>query len=447
MERESQSKSGRSASGPAGGRLSHLAASLAILADNLRISVDSLLRNRLRSLLTLLGLFIGIGAVVTIMSAGEGLKNYFRSYTEKIGENTLYAVPQRISMSGRIDREAKAFKLRDVEFLRLNSTTLKQVEGLAMGQATVKFQEKTRVYAVFGVEPSFWHFEQLEIIQGRNFTPAELKGAARVVILGNKVPEDLFPKNLNPVGAAIKIGGEDYRVIGLIEKVGQRGPINVDKSLYLPLYTVQRRITGNDEIVTIYLKAKSPEELGVETPKQAVELAKAEVTRLLRVSRRIRDPSKDDFIVMDISAFVDFVTNFVNILVLVFGVIAFIALVVGGVGVMNVMLVSVTERRREIGLRKAVGAHPLVIMSQFLMEAGILSLGGGLGGILLGYLGGWGLAAFISNLPGVTEQIVPSIPLVQALLATGIAVAVGIIFGTWPAVRAARLDPVVALRT
>ncbi len=423
-----------------------LFATQAILIDNLRISLESLFRNRLRSFLTLLGLFIGIGAVVTIMSAGEGLKNYFRSYTEKIGENTLYAIPARISLSGRINREAKAFKLRDVAFLKNNATTLKQVEGLAMGQTTVKFHNRTRLYPVFGVESSFWDFEQIDIVRGRNFNPGEMKSAARVVILGSKVPEDLFPENLDPVGASIKIGGEDYLVVGLLEEVGQRGSFNVDKSLYLPLSTVQQRILGSDEIVTIYLKTKSPEQLGVSTSKQAVELAKAEVTRLLRISRRIRDPSKDDFIVMDIAAFVDFATQFVSVLVIVFGVIALIALIVGGVGVMNVMLVSVTERAREIGLRKAIGAHPLVIMTQFLLEAGILSLGGGLGGIILGYLGGWGLAAFLSNLPGVTEQIVPAIPLDQALLATGIAVAVGIIFGTWPAVRAARLDPVVALR-
>jgi len=275
----------------------------------------------------------------------------------------------------------------------------------------------------------------IRIAEGKAFTQGDYDGRKRVVVIGANIKKKLFPKFVSPVGQIIKIGESNFTVIGVMKESKGMGNITEDDFCVMPLTTLQERITGSDDVFYILARVKEGADM---------EQAKREVHKVLRARRHTPDPTKANYEVTTPEDWLEFGNRFVNILVMVFGVIGAISLLVGGIGIMNIMLVSVTERTREIGLRMALGASRPVVLLQFLIEACVLTVVGGGMGLLLGWGFAFGIGALLQKLIKVSWT--PTIPYLVAIITLIVSAFVGIIFGIYPAYRASRLDPIEALR-
>ncbi len=410
---------------------------------NFGIALDALLANKLRSGLTMLGIIIGVGSVVALLSIGNGVQESINGQITSIGTNLVTVLQGQVRLTAgppnnqgiRAPTQTKPLTDADSNAIRDRVPNLLGVAPeLTANGTTVAFQREKILITARGVTVDYAVVRNVEIAQGRWFDAADDERAARVAILGPDAADALFG-GLNPLGQTIRIGSAPFTVIGVTVGVGAGFAGNPDTSVFIPLQTAYRTLsnartsTGARRVSVIYISALSSED---------IPRVEREVAQVMRQQHGIREGAEDDFTVLTQQQFLSIAGSITGILTLFLGAIAGISLLVGGIGIMNIMLVSVTERTKEIGLRKAVGAKRRTILMQFLVETVTLSLIGGTLGILLGV----GVALLV----GATGIINTTVTLDSILLAVTFSLAVGLFFGIYPANRAAGLQPIEAVR-
>ena len=405
---------------------------------SLKLAWRMLMQNKVRSALTLLGMIIGVGAVIAIVSLGEGLRADFERQMSSLGTDVFYMTPKAPKRPGQAQRMPELFDMADMEAIESSCTLVDYVTPGIIASATIKYRDKSKTVTISGADANYLQISSTaKLDAGRFFNEAEVRAAARVLVIGDEIANDLFEDWEKPVGKALQVNGVRYVVIGTLEHytgmVQEGGDIN--NSFVAPLTTVQQRIIGSDDIYWVTLTLK---------PDSDLIAAKEEVAIVMRQRRHVRNVSDDDFQFISPDDFRDMGNQFINVMIGVFGSIAFMSLLVGGVGIMNIMLVSVTERTREIGLRMALGAGRSTVMTQFLVEAIVLTLIGGILGMGMGYAGALGLSFVLEK--AIKTSWTPAIPMQWVGYSVGVSILIGVIFGTYPAYKASQLDPVEAMR-
>jgi putative ABC transport system permease protein len=396
----------------------------------IRVALGALVVNRGRSALTSLGIVIGIGAVIAMVSAGAGAREKLDERLQTVGKNLILVRAGARTQQG-IVADFVPLSREDAEAVR------KEVGSLLVGAAAAQTTQRLALSAtgkwptaVVGSMPDMERIRNWQVVQGRFYSDDDVKKMAPVCLLGETARNHLFPYNPNPVGEWIHIDRLPLRVIGVLAEKG-RSPTGADQDdqVFLPITTLQRRLVGEERIGLIVAAARSEDVL---------ENAKEEIIRVLRQRHRLKPGAADDFDVSTVREMAELAEVLTATMQVLVGIIASISLIVGGIGIMNIMLVSVTERTREIGIRMAVGATGADVLGQFLIEAVVLALVGGLVGITLGVLGAGGLA-FLAGWPLCISPFI-------VLLAFAVSAGVGVFFGYYPALKASRLDPIDALR-
>ena len=399
-----------------------------MLYEAFRLALQAIRRNALRSFLTVLGVVIGVGAVIAMVTIGNGTTAKVTADLAKLGSNLLFVSPGQHG-PGRASADAKAFNSRDVEAMRTQLSGVKAVAPVAQKSVTIVQGTESRAVAVTGTDNDYFITQDWPLKSGRQFFDNEIRGGRAACIIGTTVAEKLFGR-VDPLGRNIRVDKVSCEVIGVLISKGQSSfGSDQDDSVLMPLRTFQRRLAGNTDIGRIMVSARD----GVETSK-----VQADIERILRERRNIAPGKEDDFSVRDMKQIAQTMAGTTAMLTGLLGAVAAVSLLVGGIGIMNIMLVSVTERTREIGIRLAIGALERQVLSQFLVEAVVLSLFGGLAGILLGL----GLALMATSMLEVPFTVDPQI----VFIAFAFSALVGVVFGYFPARRAARLDPIEALR-
>ncbi|MBU2514647.1 ABC transporter permease [bacterium] len=396
----------------------------------IRVALKNIMKNKMRSLLTMLGIIIGVGSVIALISLGEGTQADVEKQISSLGTNLLIVMPGAARVGG-VSRGASSFDtltLKDVEKLKKDATLLKYVSPEVKTSDQIIAGSANWSTTISGVGTEYLHIKDWELSQGRFFTEREEKTMAKVAVLGNTVADELF-SNQNPVGERIRIRNIPFKVIGVLTEKGQSsmGP-DQDDLILAPTTTVLYRMTKGKHIHSIMAGAVSSE---------LMEDAQKELETLLREYHRLTSEEVNNFTVRSQTELSEVATKTTGTITMFLSAIAGVSLLVGGIGIMNIMLVSVTERTREIGIRLAVGAHKNDILVQFLVEAVILSLMGGLIGIALGF----GIAFSVGRIMGMSSEINPLIIGVSFLFSG----AVGVFFGLYPAGKAANLNPIEAL--
>ncbi len=395
---------------------------------------ESLSANKLRAGLTILGIVIGVGAVIAMVSVGRGAQATITESINGIGTNLIF-----VFRGGSEDvRNPKPITLQDAEAIAdpFQAPSVNAVAPVIQDSAKITFGRESTNTSVYGVTPEYSSVRNYRVSEGEFITQENMLGQASVTLLGSDVADKLFGRQDGLVGETVRIEGQPFRVIGVLEAKGGSGFSNADNQVLIPFSTAQARLIHHniaDQVDLLLVEAVSP---------KAVPDASDEVAQILRTRHRTAIGA-DDFTLLTQQDFLSTASTITNVLTIFLGGVAAISLLVGGIGIMNIMLVSVTERTREIGLRKALGAHKSDIMIQFLTESAVLSLIGGLIGIILGYSIGLGVSQIAK---ANNAAITPSIGVDIILIATLFSTAVGLFFGLYPANRAANLEPVEALR-
>ena len=393
------------------------------------LALREIARNVLRSSLTILGIVIGVAAVISMVTLGTGATTQITNEISSLGSNMLMVHPGTRAGHGGVRASAKPFKLADVHAIERDVSGIKAVAPSVSTAAVAVYGNENWRTTVTGTDNAFLVVRDWRLESGRLFSVGEIRSGKLVCVLGATVREKLFGLQ-DPIGATIRMGSVSCKVIGLLEAKGASTfGRDQDDFILMPMRAVQRRFAGDDDISMIFVSAKN---------KGQITQVQQDIEKLMKQRRQIREGEEDDFSVDNMAEIAKTVASTTGVLTTFLGAIAAISLLVGGIGIMNIMLVSVTERTREIGIRLAIGALGREVLMQFLVEAVMLSLFGGLVGIGLGL----GLAAVIAPLLGVPFVFDPVI----VLIAFAFSGAVGIVFGFFPARRAARMDPIDALR-
>jgi putative ABC transport system permease protein len=396
--------------------------------ETVKLALQAILRNSLRSFLTMLGIVIGVGAVIAMVTIGNGTTAKVAADLARLGSNLLSTRPGQFG-PGRASAEAKPFNVRDVEALKAQLRGVRAVAPTSQKAATVVYGSENRNTPVTGTENDYLITHAWQLTSGRPFLEGEIRSGRAACVIGETVRDKLFGGE-EPIGRNIRVNKISCEVIGVLAPKGQSSfGADQDDIVIVPLRMFQRRIAGNSDISTIWVSAEE----GTDTAK-----VQADMERLLRERRNITTGKEDDFSVRDMKQIAQTQTATTTVLTGLLAAVAGVSLLVGGIGIMNIMLVSVTERTREIGIRLAIGALEGQVLMQFLVEAVVLSVLGGFIGILLG-LGLAGLATRALEVPFVLEPTI-------VLIAFAFSAIVGIVFGYFPARRAAHLDPIEALR-
>jgi putative ABC transport system permease protein len=396
----------------------------------IRVALSALLVNKGRSMLTSLGIVIGISAVIAMVSAGSGARYKLDDRLESVGKNLILIKAGSRTQQG-IVADYNPLKSEDAAAIR------KQLGPMLVGVAESQFTQRIVSTAnvnhgtlIVGSVPDLKRIRNWKLAYGQFYTDDDVKRLAPVCMLGQTARKKLFPDRPDPIGEVVRAGHLQLRVIGVMEEKG-RSPTGADQDdqIFVPITTLQRKLTGDDSIAIIVTATRSEE---------MIEKAKDDIIRVMRDRHHIKVGGTEDFDVSTVREMAELAVILTTTMQVLIAIIASISLVVGGIGIMNIMLVSVTERTREIGIRMAIGATPGDVLVQFLIEAVVLALVGGIIGISLGIGGAVGLAN-VANWPVVVQ---PAVVLIAFLVAAG----VGIFFGYYPALKASRLDPIEALR-
>ncbi len=400
-----------------------------MIVETIRLAVLSITRNALRSVLTLLGIVIGVAAVIAMITIGSGTTEKVKSDISKLGSNLLVVRAGGAPQPGGPRIQAKELEDKDLHALVAGIPEARVISGAAQKQVRIISGTDSLSVSVTGADTSYLAARDWAVTLGRPFTEQELRGNGNVCLIGQTVRSQFYGAG-DPQGLAIRVGRMSCTIVGVLESKGFSGfGMDQDATVVMPLTTFQRRIAGNRDIETIYVAGN--DEAGLAQIQEKVE-------DILRETRRVATDKEDDFSVRDMTQIAETMASATTVMTGMLGALAGVSLLVGGIGIMNIMLVSVTERTREIGIRLAIGAQERDILVQFIVEATVLSLIGGLIGIAIG-MGLAGVAAATMNIP-----FSPSVPVI--LLAVGFSGAIGLVFGFFPALRAARLDPIEALR-
>jgi putative ABC transport system permease protein len=396
--------------------------------ETVKLALQAILRNALRSFLTVLGIVIGVGAVIAMVTIGNGTTAKVAAELARLGSNLLSVRPGQFG-PGRASAEAKPFNVRDIEALRAQLRGVRTVAPTSQKATTIVYGSENRSTPVTGTDNGYFLTHNWQLTAGRRFLEGEVRSGRAACVIGETVRDKLFGKE-EPVGRNIRVNKISCEIIGLLAPKGQSNfGTDQDDIVIVPLRMFQRRIAGNADVSTIWVQAEE----GTDTAK-----VQADIERLLRERRTIMRGKEDDFSVRDMKQIAETQTATTTVLTGLLATVASVSLLVGGIGIMNIMLVSVTERTREIGIRLAIGALEAQVLMQFLVEAVVLSLLGGLIGIALGL----GLAAVATRALGVPFVLDATIVLISFVFSA----LVGVVFGYFPARRAARLDPIEALR-
>ncbi|HEY7569244.1 MAG TPA: ABC transporter permease [Gemmatimonadaceae bacterium] len=404
-----------------------------LLYEVFAVALQALRANKLRSVLTMLGIVIGVAAVIAMIALGTGAQAAVNERIQSLGTTLLTVMPgQQRGVGGFTSFDDRArLLMKDANALIERATSLSAVQPEMNRQLQVQYQNMNTVTQVVGTTANYLTVRKYDLMAGRMFTEAEDNGKARVAVLGPEVPKNLgltAPEAL--VGENIRVRGIQFTVVGVLKSKGQSSPFqNPDDQLLIPLQTARYRVIGSDRLRSISVLAASEDR---------IPEAMADIQKVLRREHRLRAGRPDDFQIRNQADFLNIFSETTQVFTYLLAGIAAVSLLVGGIGIMNIMLVSVTERTREIGVRKALGATKLNILLQFLIEAVVLCLLGGLIGVLLG--------AQVANIFHSSLQWNTQVTPASVLLAFGFSAGVGVIFGVWPARRAARLDPILALR-
>ncbi|HOV11080.1 MAG TPA: ABC transporter permease [Bacteroidales bacterium] len=399
----------------------------------IKIALKALRKNKMRTFLTMLGIIIGVAAVITVMAIGAGSKESIRSNLSGMGSNMINVMPVMnepgsVRMAGS---SMQTLKQEDVEAIKkLNSPNIKGISPVVASSGQAINGINNWPTSLVGVSPDYLDIRQLKLKDGIVFSEADVKSFAKVCLLGNTVVKNLFPDGENPIGKVIRFNKIPFQVIGILAAKGQSNfGQDQDDIMLAPYTTVQKRITATHYLQSIYASA---------TSETASEAATGEIKYAVRESHHLAADEDDDFEVRTQTELLTMISSTSSLLTILLTVVAGISLLIGGIGIMNIMYVSVTERTREIGLRMSIGAKGKDIMLQFLTEAIIISITGGIIGVVFGIVVSK-IVALILNWPVFISEI----SIVISFLVCGVT---GIFFGYYPAQKAARLDPIDALR-
>lgn len=413
----------------------------------LKQAIRGVKSNPSRTLLTTLGIMIGIGTVILVLSAGEGFKSYVNAQVEAFGSNTLIvetSVPASTkdrsngaSESGNVNSSANnavpitTLKVKDVEDFK-NVSNVKNAYGASVGQQIVTHNGVSKTALIFGSSAARFDIDKGVIEEGRGFSEQEDKSLSQVAILGSKIAADLFGDE-NPLGQLIRVGNYNFEVIGVYESKGSFGPMSEDDQVFIPVTTLQKKIQGIDYLIYSVIELED---------NSRADATKLDIIDVLRENHYITDPARDDFKVNTQEESLSVFNTILKAITFLLIAIASISLIVGGVGVMNIMYVIVTERIGEIGLKKALGARNRDILYEFLIESILLTVIGG----VIGIIGGSFLSFIVSKIAqsfGLDWEFI--VPLWGIILSVSVSAIIGIVFGVFPAKNAAKLNPIEAL--
>jgi len=403
-----------------------------IFADLFQETLASLTSNKVRSSLTILGIVIGIGSVIGLVSVGQGAQADIEANIQSLGSNLLMIMPgSQRGVGSNIKQgmgSAETLTSDDAEAVA-TINTVKAVASDISTRKQVTIKGANTNTSIYGVTANYFTVKNVEVDLGNFLSETQVKSMSKVAVLGPQTRDDLFGENQNPVGQKIRIDKIEFTVIGVTKEKGGTGFNSSDDLIYIPLTTAQHYLTGNDSVSTINVEVSS---------EKLMDVTKEKINSLLLMRHGINNIDEADFSIMNQADILSTMSSVTGTFTLLLAAIAGISLLVGGIGIMNMMLTTVTERTREIGLRKSLGAKNLDISAQFLAEAIMLTFIGGFVGILLGWLISWLISKF--------GDMTTSVTLFSVVLAFCVSVTIGLIFGFYPARRAAKLNPIEALR-
>ncbi|MFH1427834.1 MAG: ABC transporter permease [Patescibacteria group bacterium] len=405
-----------------------------LFSDLLQETYFALSANKSRSVLTILGIVIGIGSVITMISIGQGAAKNIESNIESLGSNLLVVMPGSQRGIGTAVRggmgSATTLTLADAQAIDDQVEYAEEVAPTTSSRKQVKTTQGTNTNtSIYGVDESYGRVKNITMEQGNFINNIQVRKVTKVAVVGPTTRDDLFGEGSNPIGQKIRIENLEFTIVGVTASKGGTGFGSSDDLIYIPISTIQRYLTGNDSVNNINIQVSEAD---------LMTLAQDQITSLLLTRHKIADSLQADFNIMNQADILSTATSVTDTLTLLLGAIAGISLLVGGIGIMNMMLTTVTERTREIGLRKALGAKNNNISRQFLMESVALTFIGGVIGIIIGWLAAYAVTKFSGTTTSVTTFSI--------LLAFGVSAAIGTIFGYYPARRAAKLNPIDALR-
>ncbi|WP_314331941.1 ABC transporter permease [Selenomonas noxia] len=394
------------------------------------MAVNALLANKLRSLLTMLGIIIGVGAVIAMVSIGMGVRTSVADSFASLGSNMLIIMPGSTNHGGvrGAAGSRKSLKYDDAKAIESKIKGIDYVSPTVSSSYQVVNGNLNWNTSVEGVTPELMQIRALKVENGSFISASDMNKRSRVAVIGPTVAANLFGAE-NPVGQNIRINNQPFKVIGITESKGQSIGQDQDDVIYIPLTTAQERMLAITHIHSVNIQVSSPEKM---------DQVQAEIENLLRQRHHIRAGMEDDFTVRNMTSLMESFTENTNMITLLLGSIASISLLVGGIGIMNIMMVSVTERTREIGIRKALGATSSNVLMQFMIESMVIGIVGGVIGIASGIL--------LSKAIGAFGGLTTTVDILPVLVSFSFAVGIGLFFGIYPARKAARLDPIDALR-
>ncbi|MBQ8920172.1 MAG: ABC transporter permease [Acidaminococcaceae bacterium] len=399
--------------------------------ESIKMAIDGMISNKLRTLLTLLGIIIGVGAVIAMVSLGFGVKEQIKENISRLGSNLLIVQSGGRTATGARIQAGSGARLTydDAKAIEKNIDGIKYVAPIVSKGYQLVVGNQNWTTNVQGSTPNIIDIRDYTVEEGRNMTERDMAGKDRVCVIGKTIVDNLFPEG-DAVGKTIRINLAPFKVVGVLGSKGQSSSgQDQDDVVFVPLTTAQNRMMGITYVNNITIQAEN---------ENVIDAVQAEVENLLRTRHRIKNPDDDDFTVRNLAALMDTMMSTANTITMLLGCIAAISLLVGGIGIMNIMLVSVTERTREIGIRKALGATYNNILLQFLIESAVIGIIGGFLGVVLGVGASYAISAFAE------WKTVISVPII--IIAVVFSVGIGVFFGIYPARKAALLDPIEALR-